>query len=234
MKKLFLLLLIVIGGGAGGLLLQWGAAKWWPEAPFLAQNQTVIVNRTEQVILGEKETLERAYRKVLPTVVPVSSLSGNAVIASGFGFVVSADGLVLTRRETVGTGAPRVVIRWESQEIPARIVRTAEDTGLVLLQADISNAPVVSFADDTSERMGTAVFLAGTKGGRSGSVPFVNMGSIKSIDGSLIETTIREEFRQATGTPLVGFDGNVIGINAVNSSGYVFAVSADAIRKFIQ
>lgn len=218
----------------GGLFLQWGITKWWPEAPFLAQNQTVIVNRTEQVVLGEKETLERAYRKVLPTVVPVSSLRGNTVVGSGFGFVMSADGLVLTRREAVSPGASRIVIGWESKEINASIVRTSEDDGLILLRAEISNAPVVSLVENASERMGMVVFLAGTKNGKSGSVPFVNMGTIKSIDGSLIDTTIREEFRQATGTPLVGLDGNVIGINAVNSSGYVFAVSADAIRKFIQ
>lgn len=221
-------------GGLGGIFVPWLFGRWWPDAPFISRTQTVIVNKTEQVVLKEKETMDRAYRKNGSAVASVTSFNGNAVLAGGSGFVVSADGLILTRRENVSAGASRIGVQMASQDMSARIVKVSEENGLVLLRVEASNLPVVSFAEDVGELTGTTVFLMGIKRGVSSLIPFVNIGAIKSVDGALVDTTIKEEFRFATGAPLIALDGNVVGIASVNSLGYVFAVSTDAIAQFLK
>ncbi len=233
LKKLFFLILVFAVGGAGGLFLPVLIGRWWSDAPFLPQNQTVIVNRMEQVVLAEKEALERAYRMVAPALVTVRASKSGGVQASGNGFVVSSDGFVLTRTEWVGE-AFGIVVEHSAGEAPARVVETSAQYGLALLKVDASNLPVVSFAGDVPQRIGTTAFLLGVKRGASGRTLFVNSGIIKSVDGRLIETTIEEEFAPATGTPLVSLDGSVMGINSVNSTGRVFAISSDAIKEFLQ
>lgn len=234
-KKFFFLVLVFMVGGLSGLFAPWFVALRWPNAPFLPpRDQTVIVNKTEQVMLGEKEVFLRAYRKNVPALASIKSFKNGALLTDGFGFLVGADGRVLTRREAVAQSATSITVNIQSKDVPARVVKSSESQGLILLQADASNLPVVSFAEDAEERMGTSVFLMSMKKGVGGLIPFVNAGIIKSAEGALLDTTIKEEFRAATGAPLVLLDGNVAGISSVNSAGYVFAVSADAIKQFLR
>lgn len=234
-RKIIFIIVALIAGGAGGLFAPRLVAIRWPNAPFLPpRNQTVIVNKTEQIITGEKEIFSKAYRKNISALVSVKSFKDTALLTSGFGFVVGADGRVVTRREVVAQGATSIIVGMQLKEISARVVKVSEPYGLVLLQAEISNLPVVSFVEDVQAIMGATAFLPGVRNGAEGPVPFVNVGSIKSVDGALLDTTIKEEFRLATGAPLVLLDGTVAGISATNSAGYVFAVSADAIRQFLR
>lgn len=210
-------------------------SKWWPGAPLVSTGQTVIENKTEQIVLGEKDTLAKAYRKNSPTLVTVTSFRNNTILATGPGFLVSSDGSVLTRTENVSASASGITVSIGSEDVSASIVKTSKENGLVLLKANASNLPVVSFAEDVPDRTGTTVLLMGMKkGSLSSPVLFVNEGIIKSIDGDLLGTTMQEEFRFATGAPLVGLDGAVVGIASVDSSGYVFGISVDAIKQFLQ
>jgi len=236
-RKIIFILFIFIVGGLGGLFLPRLIGKWWPNASFVSGNQTVIENKTEQIVLGEKDTLAKAIQKNSPALVNITSFgANNAVLATGAGFLVSSDGLVLTRAENVSLGASRVSLHMNNADVSASVMKTSQDNGLVLLKADASNLPVVSFAEDVPDRTGTTVVLLGTKQGSSSASPilYVNEGIIKSIDGDLLNTTMQETFRFATGAPLVGLDGAVVGIASVNSSGYVFGISVDAIKKFLQ
>ena len=62
---------------------------------------------------------------------------------------------------------------------------------------------------------------------------FINSGILKTVGGKVLDTNIDEDFKLATGAPLINAKGEVVGIAAVNSSGQVFAISSQTIKEFV-
>ena len=156
------------------------------------------------------------------------------MISSGIGFVVGTDGLVLTRKEWVNSAVNKISIEKEGKAFPAEILKKDDDNGLVLLKANISNLPVVSFSNTEVYELGEFVFLLGTKYDPSGkAMSFINSGILKTVGGKVLDTNIDEDFKLATGAPLINAKGEVVGIAAVNSSGQVFAISSQTIKEFV-
>ena len=239
-KKLLFFFLIVFSGGLGGVVLPNLLSPVVSRIPFLQRfnlsgsgDQTVIVQKTEHVVVEQFEVAQRAYVRNIPSFVSVRSSRGNAVVSSGFGFMVGSDGSVLTRREWVNAPGSAVSVVRGSDAFSAEVIKKSDENGLALLKIKASNLPVVSFAR-AQPGMGMPVFILGTKQGVSGPVHFMNKGIVKSVDGVLIETNIKEDPALATGIPLLDFNGDVVGITSVNSSGYVFAISAEAITNFLR
>lgn len=243
MKKIIFFLFVFIVASASGLVsVLFVAPKLAGISPFSkmaffneGRDQTVIVNKTEQVVVERNTAFRKAYDKNISALVSVKSVSGSGAVQSiGAGFIVSADGLILTRREWVSAGqkATMMIVRG-SEEMKAEIVKVSEESGLALLKVTASGFPIASFAKDVANQLGAEVFLIGTKRGSASPISFINTGVVKSVDGKMIETNIYEDFRLATGTPLINIEGDVVGINSVNSSGYVFAISADEISRFL-
>jgi len=191
-------------------------------------DRTTIINKTEQVIISQDIATEKAYQKNSASLVYIagnprtmraeqSSYDGQAAVARGMGFIVGSDGLILTRREWVPSGGGAVSAVVGSETLPAKIVKRSDESGLVLLKVERSNLPVVSFAPLEDKNIGANV----------------NAGILKNKDGAMWETNIKEDLKLATGTPLINLNGDVVGINAVNSAGYVFTIPSDVIKKFI-
>lgn len=229
LKKLFIVIIIFIIGGLGGVLI--------PNVilPFvkLGKDRAVIINKTEQVVISRQTAVEKAYQKNIASLVSTVSLN-KSVATRGFGFIVSSDGLILTRREWMPLGGGSISVVRDNDTFPAEVLKRSDDDGLVLLKINASNLPVVSFSAPEDQPLGADLFLIGVKQGFSGAVRFIDMGILKSKDGSILETDIKEDLKLATGTPLLNLNGDVVGINSVDSSGYVFAISANVIKKFIQ
>lgn len=242
MKKIITTCALLFAGGIGGVAAFVLLSSYAQSIPYLSgmdvfnarRDQAIIVNKTEEVVIEQQQAFQKAYDKNAPAIVGVKSVRSGNTQASGVGFIVSSDGLVLTRREWVSSAVGiQVMVTREGNDIPAEIVKASDDRGLVLLRIKASGLPVVSFAKNEERKLGESAFLIGMKRGTSGSISFMNAGVIKSIDGDFIETNIAEDFRMATGTPLFTITGDVLGINSVNSAGYVFAISSDAITKFL-
>ena len=240
LKKIFLTLIIFLIGGLGGILLPSVFAR----LSGRGDDRTTIINKTEQVIISQDIATEKAYQKNSASLVYIagnprtmraeqSSYDGQAAVARGMGFIVGSDGLILTRREWVPSGGGAVSAVVGSETLPAKIVKRSDESGLVLLKVERSNLPVVSFAPLEDKNIGANVFLIGFKQLSSGAARFVNAGILKNKDGAMWETNIKEDLKLATGTPLINLNGDVVGINAVNSAGYVFAIPSDVIKKFI-
>jgi len=156
------------------------------------------------------------------------------LISGGTGFVVGADGLVLTRKEWVNSAVNKISIEREGKVFPAEVLKKDDDNGLVLLKANISNLPVVSFSNKEVYELGEFVFLLGVKHDPSGkAMSFINSGILKTVGGKVLDTNIDEDFKLATGAPLINAKGEVVGIAAVNSSGQVFAISSQTIKEFV-
>ncbi len=197
-------------------------------------DRTVIVNKTEEINVQESDILNEVIEKNKSSIATIKLFKNNNLISLGSGFIVSSDGLIITRREVILGGYDKISVDVFGETFSARVLKKMDDYGLVLLESDAKDMPIVSFYDfSKGNLLGNRVILLGNKKGNSGDIPFVNSGIIKSVDGDLIETTIKEESSLVSGTPLLNLKGDILGINFTNSKGYVFAVKASIIKSFI-
>ncbi len=238
-KNILNLILIFILGGFGGvvfsniLLPKISNLSIFSGVDFGIGDKTVIVNKTEEIKIEESEILNSVIQKNIESLVLIKTFKNKKFLSEGTGFIVSSDGLVLTRREVVANPGDEITIQRKGEIFSAEIYKKLDDRGLVLLKTDASNFPVVSFKNITEISLGNKVILIGNKNGSKGNINFVNAGILKSTDNFIIETSIKEDLNLASGTPLLDISGNVLGINFANSEGYVFAVSSDVIQEFI-
>src|SRR3990170_1858760 len=134
MKKIIITGTLVLVGGMAGAFAAIFLSSYAQSIPVLSgmdifdvrKDQAVIVNKTEQVVIEQQLAFQKAYEKNVPAIVAVKSvLYGNTQV-SGVGFIVSSDGLVVTRREWVSsaTGSKAVVTRGEN-DIPADVVKVS-------------------------------------------------------------------------------------------------------------
>ncbi len=244
MKKniLNILLIIIIGGFSGVVFSSILIPKLSDTGLFSSlswlnnfKDQTIIINKTENINIKEDVVLKEVIEKNRLSELSIKSFKDNNFLSSGSGFIVSSDGLIITRSEVISSLANKIIVNYGEEEFSAKIFKTLDKYSLVLLKADISNLPLVSFVDSYKDvPLGSKIILIGTKNGSNNNkIKFVNIGFIKSIDNFIFETTIKEDIIYSSGTPLINLDGEVVGINFTNSSGYVFSVSADIIKKFL-
>jgi serine protease Do len=168
--------------------------------------------------------------------------------SSGSGFIVSADGYILTNNHVVD-GAKQVRVRLlDRREYDAKVVGTDPTTDVAVLKigADhLTPAPLGS-SDDT--RVGEWVLAVGNPFGEN--LTFTVTSGIVSAKGRALELPNQssrsiQDFIQTdaainpgnSGGPLVNTRGEVIGINSAIASptgtysGYGFAVPIDLARK---
>src|SRR6185436_15140126 len=75
-------------------------------------------------------------------------------VASGSGFIVSADGYVLTNNHVVD-GASQVTVRLlDRREFPAKVVGTDPTTDVAVLKIEASNLTPAPFGDSDASRVG--------------------------------------------------------------------------------
>jgi len=161
--------------------------------------------------------------------------------ASGSGFIVSADGYILTNNHVV-QGFDRVeVTLTDRRTFPARVIGRDETTDVAVLKIDQRNLPYTSLGDDAATKIGEWVVAIGnplgldftvTAGiisakGRSNNDVRVNGNSWAITDFIQTDAAINPG---NSGGPLVNVRGEVIGINTAIASqtgfysGYGFAI----------
>ena len=166
--------------------------------------------------------------------------------SSGTGFIVSADGYILTNNHVVEDADRLVVTLNDGRDYQARLVGRDPDTDVAVIKIDGRGLPTVAFGDDTRLRIGEWVVAIGnplgldftvTAGivsakGRSATdvnlpIQGGNNGSYAIVD--LIQTDAAINPGNSGG-PLVNIRGEVIGINNAIASqtgyfaGYGFAI----------
>lgn len=162
--------------------------------------------------------------------------------ASGTGFIVSADGYVMTNNHVVANMDRVRVTLLDHRVFPARIVGRDPDTDVALLKIDANNLPVATLGNDEAVRIGEWVVAIGNPLGldftvTAGIVSAKGRGSADvPVNGN--NTWAITDFIQTdaainpgnSGGPLVNIRGEVIGINTAIASqtgyysGYGFAI----------
>lgn len=143
----------------------------------------------------------------------------------GSGFVISADGYVVTNNHVISAGQRGAVVESikvtfpDRREFTAKLVGRDVATDLAVLKIEGSNLPFVRLGDSDRSRVGDWVVAIGNPFGLGGSV---TAGIISALhratgQGGPLDRFIQTDAsinRGNSGGPLFDLNGNVIGINS--------------------
>jgi serine protease Do len=167
---------------------------------------------------------------------------------SGSGFVVSADGFILTNNHVV-EGAEQVTVRLlDRREFKAKVVGTDANTDVAVLKIDARGLQPVALGNSDDARVGEWVLAIGNPLGEG--LTFTVTSGIVSAKGRALQGLPGrgqgsiQDFIQTdaainpgnSGGPLVSVRGEVIGINSAIASetgfysGYGFAIPINLAR----
>ena len=237
LKQLGALLVIFFFGIAGGIF---GSQIVWPlfvERPLFYQyrlNQApTYINETKEIVVQENTALTEAIEKVKKAVVGVQSINPAGKITFGAGLILTSDGRAVTLNNLVPAGfQPRIVAM--GREVKYQVLKRDVQMNLALIKLEGNGFFTVGFAD--SLKLGTRVFLAANAvsffvDGQPQEQFIVNEGVIRVFNNDEVQTTISDK-KEVKGSPLFDIQGNLVGLNDVDSTGRVVAIPAQKIREF--
>ncbi|XP_075072383.1 serine protease HTRA1 [Mixophyes fleayi] len=188
--------------------------------------------------------------KIAPAVVHIEmfrmvSFFGKREIpaASGSGFIVSEDGLILTSAHVVTNKHRLKVERSDGTTYEAKIIDVDEKADIALIKIKPKGKlPVLLLGRSEDLRPGEFVIAIGSPFSlqntvTTGIVSTAQRGGkelgLKNSDMDYIQTDAIINYGNSGG-PLVNLDGEVIGINTLKvTAGISFAIPSDKIRKFL-
>ncbi len=165
-------------------------------------------------------------------------------IALGSGFIIDADGHIVTNNHVVGEAAKVEVTLQDGSKYAAKIVGRDTRTDLAVLKIDAAKPlPYVGLGDSDAAQIGDWVVAVGNPFGLGGSVTT----GIVSARGRDIHTGQFDDFLQIdapinrgnSGGPTFNLSGQVIGINTAiyspngGSVGIGFAVPSNVAKKVV-
>src|SRR3989441_7451538 len=165
------------------------------------------------------------------------------VRAVGSGFILSADGYIVTNNHVVDGATAIQVKLGDGRELTAKVVGRDPKTDLALLKVEATGLPVIPVGDSTALQVGEPVMAIGNPFGLEQTVTT----GIVSATGRVIGSGPYDNFIQTdasinpgnSGGPLINARGEVIGINTAifsrggGSVGIGFAVPSSLAKTVI-
>ena len=185
---------------------------------------------------------DRMFRRYFGA--PEGGPRGGVAEALGSGFLVDAEGHVVTNNHVVKDAASVKVTLDDGRELPARIVGRDERTDLALLKIDAGgNLPFLKLGDSDKARPGDWVVAVVNPFGLGGTVT----AGVVSARGRDIGAGPYDDFLQVdapinrgnSGGPLFAQDGTVIGVNTAifspsgGSVGIGFAIPSNIVQTVV-
>src|SRR5256885_3754833 len=222
------------------------AASDWSDA-FVAVAEhvkpAVVFIRSQHVERGDNQRLPPGFQDFFPNLRRRPQVEQG----SGSGFIVSADGYILTNNHVVA-GADKVTVRlYDKREFTAKVVGTDPNTDVAVIKIDTRGLPTVSLGNSDSTRVGEWSLAIGNPLGEA--FAFTVTAGIVSAKGRLLAGLQQtrysiQDFIQTdaainpgnSGGPLVNIRGQVVGINSAIASetglsaGYGFAIPINLAR----
>ncbi len=143
----------------------------------------------------------------------------------GSGFLISADGYIVTNNHVVSAGAQGAIVESikvtlaDSREFTAKLIGRDPASDLAVLKIDGPTFPFVHFGDSRQARVGDWVVAIGNPFGLGGSVTAGIVSAVNRVTGQpgaydrFIQTDASIN-RGNSGGPMFDLQGNVIGINS--------------------
>lgn len=170
---------------------------------------------------------------------------GQAAITSlGSGFIISADGVVVTNNHVIETADSIEVILQNGRRLEARVLGRDPATDIAVLRVNAgAPLPFVNLGDSETARVGDIVLAIGNPFGLGGSL---SVGVVSSrdrdIDAGRYDSFIQTDAainQGNSGGPLFNTAGDVIGVNTAilsaggNSVGIGFATPTSIVRPVV-
>ena len=211
--------------------------------------RTVVVRRTTTAgrntsVIAEAQDIQGILAKVEPAVVAVQTGTG-----AGTGFVISADGVVVTNNHVVEGANGNIEVTFnDGTSKSAKVLGTSTDNDLAVLKVDATGLPFAKLGSSGETQVGDEVIAIGNALALEGGLS-VTRGIISATG-----RTVPEEQSGVTlynvlqtdaainpgnsGGPLVNANGEVIGINTAivsptEAQNVGFAISIDAAKSVI-
>jgi serine protease Do len=161
----------------------------------------------------------------------------------GSGFVINADGYVLTNNHVVD-GASEIRVKFaDGRELPAKVVGGDAKTDLALLKVEATGLPVIPLGASAKIEVGEPVMAIGNPFGLAQTVTT----GIVSATGRAIGAGPYDDFIQTdasinpgnSGGPLINARGEAIGVNTAIASGgggsvgIGFAIPTDLVKPIV-
>lgn len=168
----------------------------------------------------------------------------------GSGFIISADGYVVTNNHVISAGQRGAVVEAitvtlpDKREFKARLVGNDAASDLAVLKIDgQTNLPFVTLGSSSNARVGDWILAIGNPFGLGGTVTAGIISAVHRVTGAgaydrFIQTDASIN-RGNSGGPMFDLNGNVIGINSQILSptggnvGIGFAIPADEARPIL-
>jgi S1-C subfamily serine protease len=242
---------------AGSFLSRW-------EIFQKAAENTVIINKTEQVVIREDDSVETIALSASPSVVNILSIrkSGTEIgkageetpknigMLQGSGVLVTNDGLIATFSTALLENASYTVFLYNGASYPATLAATDTLTGLVYLSIAASNLPSISFADSEGIRAGKKLILIANTSeeyrNRYSTGLLGNTDKTFNIAGGAVASSERWEGVYAVdaaniapylGGPAIDYQGDLVGIvgNAPKDGGFEsFLLPSVAVKESLE
>jgi serine protease Do len=142
----------------------------------------------------------------------------------GSGFLISADGYIVTNNHVVSAGAEGAsvdsitVTMTNKEEFPAKLIGRDPATDLAVLKIETTKPlPFVKFGDSTRARVGDWVIAIGNPFALSGTVTAGIISAVHRATGGTYDKFIQTDAsinQGNSGGPMFDMRGNVIGINS--------------------
>jgi serine protease Do len=164
-------------------------------------------------------------------------------MAAGSGFVISADGYIVTNNHVVSDAETVTVVYDDGTEQTAEVVGSDERTDLAVIKVEGEDLPFVTFEDERS-RVGDWVVAVGNPFGLGGTV---TVGIISASGRDIGGGNSYGDFLQIdaavntgnSGGPAFNLEGEVVGVNTAIFSpnggnvGIAFAIPASTVQQII-
>jgi serine protease Do len=161
---------------------------------------------------------------------PGSPFGGGGGVSFGSGFIISADGYILTNHHVIADAEEVIVHLADRRELVAEVVGSDPLSDVALLKVQASGLPVLRIGDSRNLKPGQWVIAIGSPFGYDHSVTAGIVSGIgrRSLDPTqqyvpFIQTDVAIN-RGNSGGPLLNVGGEVVGINSQifsNSGGYM-------------
>ena len=159
----------------------------------------------------------------------------------GSGFVISADGLVITNNHVIENADEITCVFSDGREIRAELVGTDPETDVAVLKLDTSETlAFVELADSDAAEVGDWVMAIGNPFGFGGSVSAGIISAQNRATGGRYDDFIQTDAainRGNSGGPLFNLAGEVVGVNTAiisptgGSIGIGFAIPANMVKR---
>lgn len=176
-----------------------------------------------------------------------SKSSDSQVVGQASGFIVTADGTVLTNNHVVDEAKEVIVTLHDGREFPAKVIGQDPNTDIAVIKIDAKDLPFITLGNSDNLEVGQRVAAIGNPLGLQATL---TSGVVSATGRNNLDLTRWEDYIQTdaainrgnSGGPLLNLNAQVVGMNTaivtdMGSGGYMgigFAIPSNMLKHVME